>query len=194
LSIVKNLVDMHGGNVRADSAGEGHGATFTITLPSSRIEPPSESTAATAAAADDAFHSVSLGGIRMLVVEDEADTRAFLKHLLESCGASVDIAASAPEALALWPTVRPELLISDIGLPDMDGYDLMQRIRQKEVGDGGGIPAVALTAYARSEDRTRALLAGYQAHLAKPVEPTELLATIASFAEFIQAQRRKDVT
>jgi PAS domain S-box-containing protein len=191
LSIVKNLVELHGGSVRVDSAGEGKGATFTIALPASRIDAPAEPTRATVSSADDAFNTVSLGGIRMLVVEDEPASREFLTHLLESRGATVAAAASAPEALTVFPAVRPEILISDIGLPEMDGYDLMQQIRQKDVGEGGAIPAVALTAYARSEDRTRALLAGYQAHLAKPVEPAELLATIASFAELIEAQRRK---
>jgi PAS domain S-box-containing protein len=191
LSIVKTLVEMHGGSVRADSPGEGQGATFTMTLPSSRIEAPPALIPTTTAAADEAVHTVSLGGIRMLVVEDEPDTREFLKRLLESRGASVALATSAPDALAIWEVVRPELLISDIGLPGMDGYDLMQQIRLKDVGDGGGIPAVALTAYARSEDRTRALLAGFQAHLAKPVEPAELLATIASFAELIETRRKE---
>jgi PAS domain S-box-containing protein len=190
LSIVKNLVELHGGSVQADSPGEGKGATFTILLPASRADVSPEPTPV-AAPSDDAFKTVSLGGIRMLVVEDEPDTREFLKHLLESRGATVASAASAPEALDLFPAVRPEILISDIGLPAMDGYDLMQHIRQKDVREGGAIPAVALTAYARSEDRTRALLAGYQAHLAKPVEPAELLATLASFADLIEAQRRK---
>jgi CheY-like chemotaxis protein len=190
LSIVKNLVELHGGDVRADSPGEGKGATFTIALPSSHIDALPEPEPASVAA-HDALETLSLHGIRMLVVEDEADTREFLQRLLESRGATVVTVASAPEALTQFPEVRPELLISDIGLPGVDGYDLMQQIRQKDVGDGGGIPAVALTAYARTEDRTRALLAGYQAHLAKPVEPTELLATIASFAELIEAQRRK---
>jgi PAS domain S-box-containing protein len=191
LSIVKNLVEMHGGSVRADSPGENQGATFMITLPCSRIDAAEAPAPAKAGGADAALQAVSLGGIRMLVVEDEPDTREFLKRLLEGHGASVAVAASAPEALAMWARLRPELLISDIGLPGMDGYDLMQQIREQD-GGAGGTPAVALTAYARSEDRTRALLAGFQAHLAKPVEPTELLATIASFAELIEAQRRKE--
>jgi CheY-like chemotaxis protein len=92
--------------------------------------------------------------------------------------------------LSLLPAARPDILISDIGLPEVDGYDLMQRIRQLGADAGGATPAIALTAYARTEDRTRAFRAGYQAHLAKPVEPTELAATIASFAELIEARRR----
>src|SRR5262249_54652132 len=175
LSIVKNLVELQGGSVRADSPGEGKGATFTITLPSSRMDTLPEPTVATAPSADDAFRTVSLDGIRMLVVEDQPDTLEFLKRLLELRVATVATAASAPEALTRCREVRPEILISDIGLPGIDGYDLMQQIRQNDADEGGAIPAVALTAYARSEDRTRALLAGYQAHLAKPVEPAELL-------------------
>lgn len=96
----------------------------------------------------------------------------------------------ATEALAKLPECEADILISDIGLPDMDGYELMQRVRRLEDKNCGAIPAIALTAYARTEDRTRALRAGFQAHLAKPVEPSELVATIASFAEFIDAQRR----
>jgi CheY-like chemotaxis protein/nitrogen-specific signal transduction histidine kinase len=193
LSIVKNLVQLHGGTVRADSSGEGKGATFTIRLPASNIEVENlfEPVPGTSASDEEALQAVTLDAIRVLIVEDEPDTREFLQRLLESRGAAVVTARSATEALSVFPRVRPEILVSDIGLPEIDGYDLMQQIRQKDAREGGGIPAIALTAYARSEDRTRALLAGYQAHLAKPVEPTELLATIASFGELIDAQRRK---
>jgi CheY-like chemotaxis protein len=125
----------------------------------------------------------------VLVVEDEADAAEFVKQLLENYGAAVVIATSAREALEVLSTTPPDILISDIGLPEMDGYQLLERVRQKDVADGGRIPAIALTAFARSEDRTRALLAGYQAHLAKPIESAELVATVASFVELVKTQR-----
>lgn len=125
----------------------------------------------------------------MLLVEDESDAAEFVKRLLEDYGAEVTTARSAPEALQLLTSAVPDILIGDIGLPEMDGYQLIERIRRKSVAEGGTIPAVALTAFARSEDRTRALRAGYQAHVAKPVESAELVATVASFADLIKARR-----
>ena len=141
--------------------------------------------------AKDPWDVVTLEGIRVLVVEDEPDTRDFLKRLLEGHGAAVVAAGSVREALSLFKSERPDMLISDIGLPDVDGYDLVQQIREGGEGGRGGIPAIALTAYARAEDRMRAMRAGYQVHIAKPVEPVELLAAIASFAGLIEAQRRR---
>ena len=187
LSIVKHLAELHGGMVRADSAGEGKGATFTITLPSGRAGAVSVATAATVVGAR-ATEEISLDRIRVLVVEDEPDTREFVQRLLEGHGATVMTAASAGEALSLVEQWGPDLLISDIGLPDVDGYDLMEQIRRSDADQRAKIPAIALTVYARSEDRTRAFLAGYQAHVAKPVEPVELVATVASFAELIEAR------
>jgi PAS domain S-box-containing protein len=186
LSIVKHLVELHGGAVTAESPGEGKGSTFSIVLPASVASaPPYEH-----GTAPEPQHPVSLESMRMLVVEDEPDTRDFLKRLLETHGAIVATAASADEALTAFQQERPDILISDIGLPDTDGYELMQRMRQAEGPRGSKVPAIALTAYARAEDRTRALRAGYQAHLAKPVEPAELLVTIASFAGLVDARRR----
>jgi PAS domain S-box-containing protein len=188
LSIVKHLAELHGGRVRADSAGEGKGATFTITFPSSRIGevlPPSDASIVRQAQATD---EISLERLRVLVVEDEPDTREFVQRLLEGRGATVTTAASAAEALSAIKHSVPDLLISDIGLPDVDGYDLMEEIRRSDATDIAKIPAIALTAYARSEDRTRAFLAGYQAHVAKPVESFELVVTVASFAELIEAR------
>jgi len=181
LSIVKHLVDLHGGTIRADSPGEGQGATFTVLLPSGALTE-------TAKAADDEPQRTSepgetLRGLRILVVEDEADTRDFLGRFLAAHGAQVVTAGSAAEALAELPNSKADLLISDIGLPEVDGYDLLRRIRETEAGSGGGIPAIALTAYARVEDRARAFRAGYQAHVAKPVEPADLLAAIARIAQ-----------
>jgi CheY-like chemotaxis protein len=127
----------------------------------------------------------------VLLIEDEPDSAEFVKHLLEMHGAEVLVAGSARDALQHVTHTQLDMIISDIGLPEMDGYELMAEIRQRHLGDDRGIPAVALTAYARSDDRTRALLAGYQAHLTKPVDPTELVATVASFTEFARARRNE---
>ena len=194
LSIVKNLVEFHGGTVRAHSEGEGQGATFTITLPLVALPTLREESRAGTGSAAPMAERISLDDIRVLVVEDEHDAAEFLKRLLEDFGATVTIAASAREALDLLASTPADVLISDIGLPGMDGYQLMEQVRRKGVDDGGGIPALALTAFARSEDRTRALLAGYQAHLTKPIESTELVATVASFVDLVNAQRGRRTT
>jgi PAS domain S-box-containing protein len=191
LSIVKNLVEFHGGSVTAQSDGEGKGAVFTITLPLAASPALREASLAPAASMAAITEGLSLAGIRVLVVEDEEDAAELLKRILEDFGADVTTAASAREALDLIATERPDILISDIGLPEMDGYQLMELIRRRETSDGGAIPAVALTAFARSEDRTRALRAGFQAHLSKPFESTELVATVASFVELANAQRAR---
>ncbi len=118
-----------------------------------------------------------------MIVEDEQDTREFLGRFLVSYGAEIIAAASAAEALALLPAASVNFLISDIGLPDVDGYELLHAIRRMDASSAGGIPAIALTAYARAEDRMLAFRAGYQAHMAKPVEPRELVATIVDLAK-----------
>jgi PAS domain S-box-containing protein len=183
LAIVKHLVELHGGTITADSAGEGHGATFVVVLPASvlpeTVDGIAESDARTRESSEPA---VCLDGVRVLIVEDEPDTSEFIRRFLVTHGADVVTASSAAEALSLLPASGADILVSDIGLPEVDGYELIQRIRRMDAKNGGGIPAVALTAYARSEDRALALRAGYQAHLAKPAEPAELLATIARFA------------
>jgi PAS domain S-box-containing protein len=194
LSIVKNLVEFHGGMVNAASEGEGRGATFTISLPLAAPPALMEDALTPATAADAITNEVSLAGIRVLVVEDELDAAEFVKMLLEKRGAEVTIATTAREALAMLTTTHTDVLVSDIGLPEMDGFELMEHVRQQELGTGGSIPAVALTAFARSEDRTRALLAGYQAHLTKPVELNELVATVASFADLAIARRNNRST
>jgi len=188
LSIVKSLVDFHGGSIRGESEGEGKGAKFTVTLPLA-APPDLREGSLGPAPSSHAGDEVSLATIRVLLVEDESDAAEFVKRLLEDYGAEVTTARSAPEALQLLTSAVPDILIGDIGLPEMDGYQLIERIRRKSVAEGGTIPAVALTAFARSEDRTRALRAGYQAHVAKPVESAELVATVASFADLIKARR-----
>jgi len=188
LSIVKHLAELHGGTVRADSAGIGRGATFTVVLPSS-VAPAVGGAPSEVGPRDPVHPHDSLRGIRILVIEDEPDTREFLERFLTGHGAQVVLARSAAQALAhIDDTV--DIIVGDIGLPDVDGYDLMRRVRKLPANAGGVTPAIALTAYARTEDRTRAFNAGYQAHLAKPIEPAELVATISSFAGLIEARRQ----
>ena len=124
----------------------------------------------------------SLDGISVLVVDDESDARALVKRLLEGCGAKVITASSASEALMLVLSERPQMIVSDIGMPGEDGYEFMRKVRALPADQGGRTPAAALTAFARSEDRTRALRAGYQTHVTKPVELAELAAVVASLA------------
>jgi PAS domain S-box-containing protein len=188
LSIVRNLVELHGGNVRAASPGHGRGATFTVALPQAAPPELREAALMPVMSAKANTSAVSLATIHVLLVEDDADAAGFVRRLLENHGAQVRVVASAQAALDVLATGSADILISDIGLPEMDGYQLIERIRQKG-GATGGILAVALTAFARSEDRTRALLAGYQAHLSKPIESGELVATVASFADLVVARR-----
>jgi PAS domain S-box-containing protein len=182
LSIVKSLVEMHGGTVQAKSEGENRGATFTITLPLSLVHtsPPDPERRHPRAphGRDVPYQPLSLEGLTVLTVDDESDARDLVRRLLEDCGAKVVTAASAEEAIRLLDAGPINLLISDIGMPSADGYELVRRVRQR----GGNVPAIALTAYARSEDRTRAMLAGFVGHVSKPVEPAELIATVASLA------------
>jgi PAS domain S-box-containing protein len=188
LAIVKQLVELHGGTVRASSAGEGQGATFCIELPAMVIQATDDSQAArkhprAGALADcTSYDHPSLEGISVLTVDDEPDARDLLRRILEECGAKVFSAASAEEGLQILKRERPQMIISDIGMPDEDGYAFIRQVRSLKPEEGGRTPAAALTAFARSEDRTRALRAGYQSHLAKPVEATELTAVVASLA------------
>ena len=185
LAIVKHLVELHGGRVRADSAGEGTGSTFTVTLPASAA-PSAIAAGPPPVSATDALTAVALDGVRVLVVEDEPDTLQFLKRLFENHGAAVITAASAAAAMEAFARDQVAVLISDIGLPGVDGYDLMRQIRSLRP-EGHRVAAIALTAYARAEDRTRALRAGYQAHVTKPVDGAELVAMVASLMELTTA-------
>jgi PAS domain S-box-containing protein len=184
LSIVKNLVELHGGEIHASSAGLGKGSAFTFQLPLSvaGLAAAPESRKGEDAALFEEPGDPSLEGLKILVVDDEPDTREVLQRLLESGEAQVLLASSAREALTLLGQERPHLLISDIGMPQEDGYWLIQQVRALAPEDGGAIPAVALTALARSEDRLRALRAGFQAHTAKPVETEELIYIAAGLA------------
>jgi len=181
LSIVKHLVELHGGRVHAKSAGEGKGATFVVHLPVKVIhEMPRQRTHPGHASGHLTPEAIDLSGLHVLVVDDEADARDLLRRLLEDCGASVRTAEGALAALAAIDSQRPDLLVSDIGMPDIDGYELLRRVYAATPGDAKRIPAIALTAFARSEDRVRALRAGFAVHVSKPVEPSEIVATVAS--------------
>jgi PAS domain S-box-containing protein len=181
LAISKQLVDLHGGSIQAKSLGEGQGATFVVMLPliilgkggdrAERIHP-------TAAEVSEAIPLPKLDGVRVLVVDDEADALELIKRVLEQQGALVSTARSAEEALQRLESEIPDALISDIGMPGVDGYQFLRRMRAAEP-KGQRIPALALTAFARPDDRKHAILAGYQAHLAKPFDMAELAIVVA---------------
>ena len=186
LSIVKHLTELHGGTVKVKSPGPGMGANFTVELPLLVVQPPAEETQRRHPSCEIASETPdfpSLAGIAVLAVDDEGDAREIIKVVLESCGARVDLAASAAEGLALFQRNRYDVILSDIGMPDEDGFAFMRKIREWERTDGERTPAAAFTAFARTDDRIRVLRAGYQMHLAKPVEPVELAAAVASLAE-----------
>jgi PAS domain S-box-containing protein len=185
LAIVRQLVELHGGTVSATSSE--NGATFTVSLPllPLRVEPQSDAPARVHPKAETGTRldcSQDLDGLRILIVEDEADSRELLNLMFASCGAEVVVAASAAEALKTIGREKFDLLISDIGMPEEDGYSLIRKIRKLTDEEGGAVPAIALTAYARAEDRVKALQSGFQMHVAKPVEAAELIATAANLA------------
>ncbi|MEK6285910.1 MAG: response regulator [Acidobacteriota bacterium] len=184
LSLVRYLVELHGGAVNATSPGEGQGATFTVNLPLRAVLPRSHDGEPPVFGAAGMLKAPSLSGVWVLVVDDEADARELVATLLQQCGARVTAVASAEEALdvlAAGETGRqPDVIVSDISMPDADGHELIRRVRELAAERGGHIPAVALTAYGRSVDRIRALSAGFQMHMPKPVEPAELATVVAS--------------
>jgi PAS domain S-box-containing protein len=195
LAIVKEIVELHGGTVRAKSAGDGQGAAFVVTLPllllKNKAEPTRVHPTASSASVID-IGLTDLSGLKILFVDDEPDARSLVKRLLEECGAQAMAAESAQQALDLARGDKPDVLISDIGMPETDGYEFLRQFRM--AGDSySKVPAIALTAFARSEDRTRALRAGFISHVAKPIEPSELLATIAVVAGRVsQSQNQGD--
>jgi signal transduction histidine kinase/ActR/RegA family two-component response regulator len=182
LAIVRNLVELHGGSARVDSKGPGKGTTFTVSLPmspvrSSRFERPPP---LRLASLPPLGPHPELAGVKILVVDDEADARELIAELLAACHVTVFAAATVAEAMQVLQEKQPDIVVSDIGMPGEDGYDLIRKLRALPASRGGKTPAVALTAYARIEDRTKALIAGYNMHVPKPVEPTELLAVLNS--------------
>jgi PAS domain S-box-containing protein len=184
LAIVRHLVEMHGGSVRASSEGEGKGATFTVMLPIAPVYQVDASGSRVHPGARDLLPANDitdrLDDLTILVVDDEADTRELLRQGLEYCGAKVRVAGSAAEALDELKVSLPDVVISDIGMPGSDGYDLIRQVRRLPAARGGKIAAIALTAYTRTEDRLQALRAGYDMHVPKPVELAELVAVAAS--------------
>ena len=184
LAIVRHLVELHGGTVSAESAGEGKGATFRVMLPITPLYQVDSSVGRVHPAARDLLPpdegTDRLDGLTILVVDDEPDTRELLKQGLEYCGAKVSVAGSAAEAVDSIVESVPDLLISDVGMPGIDGYDLIRQIRELPKDSGGKVAAIALTAYTRTEDRLHALRAGYDMHVPKPVELAELVAVAAS--------------
>jgi len=185
LAVVKHLVELHGGEVSAHSPGEGKGATFVVKLPvpiadvpvggRSRVHPRVTSVELPAS-------TVRLDGVRVLVVDDDPSALDLAEQILTGAGATLRTCTSAPEALDVLQRWRPDVLVSDIEMPEEDGYSLIRRVRALRPESGGKIPAVALTAYGRSQDRVLALSAGYSMHVPKPVDPAELRTIIASVA------------
>jgi CheY-like chemotaxis protein/two-component sensor histidine kinase len=183
LSIVKQLVELHGGSVTARSAGEGQGATFVVSFPLAPIQTSKTRThPASLNAAVPEHLGISLAGIKVLIIDDEADACQLIKRVLAGYQADVITAPSAKEGIEAVKSLKPNVIVCDIGMPEMDGYQFIREVRSMPASIGGRTPALALTAFARSEDRTRAIIAGYQVHVPKPIEPQELVVTIASLA------------
>jgi CheY-like chemotaxis protein len=177
LAIVRHIVELHGGTVTAGSAGEGRGATFTVTLPLLKLPLNRAESDLLSSRQED---SSGLDGLRVWIVDDSATGRRMLKQWLEMSGAQVTAMASAWEALKTLDDSTPEVLLSDVGMPGMDGYTLMRQVRAREPEHGGNIPAIALSGYATAEDRERALAAGFQLHMAKPLKLDEVVRAIAT--------------
>jgi CheY-like chemotaxis protein len=183
LAIVKHLVSAHGGSVRATSAGEGKGASFVVELPARSVVPAIGRPARSNPTMDPVgvvTNGPRIDGLRLLIVDDEEDALDLVGEVLRQQGAEVHLAGSAAEALEKFRTVRPDVIVSDIGMPHTDGYSLIRRIRALPAEAGGRTPAVALTAYARAEDAQRAFVAGYQMHVTKPVDPAQLTSVVAN--------------
>ena len=172
-----------------ESVGEGLGASFIVSLPLASIGDRRAQHAAASAASSPRSRYITLSGIKILVIDDESDSRELINEVLTECDADVITAASAAEGLELLQSRRPDVIISDIGMPEKDGYQLIREVRNLPAAHGGKTPAIALTAFARSEDRTRAMMAGYQMHLSKPVESHELIATIGSLSKWTRKPR-----
>ena len=191
LAIVRHIVEMHGGTVEASSAGEGQGATFRVRLPLMAVQPELVETRREHPRTErrEALTGLSgLEGIRVLAVDDEEDALALLRVVLEAAGADVTTISSPLTALERIADINPQVLVLDVGMPEMDGFELIARIRQSGNPSIRNIPAAALTAFARSEDRTRALRSGFEMHLAKPVDPGELVASVATLARRVKTK------
>ena len=182
LAIVRHLVEAHGGTVRAESGGQGHGSVFVVTLPLRTAD------VANAAAPVERRRRTSvagreLAGMRALVVDDDADAREMIAQVLIASGAEVETAASAAEAMVILGEKKVDVLLADIGMPGTDGYSLMQDVRRHASGVVRAVPAIAVTAYAREQDRLSALAAGFQAHVPKPIDVDALRSTVKRVME-----------
>jgi CheY-like chemotaxis protein len=185
LAIVRHLAELHGGNVSVASGGEGKGTTFRVRLPimivhadpgaagRQRVEGPM---------AEGGLRLLDLEGVRIVAVDDDRDARLLVREILSAAGAEVHTAESAEQALDLLASVKPQVLLADLGLPQMDGFALIRRVREADDPLVRDVAAAALTAYARSEDRAKALRSGYEIHLSKPIDPSELVAAMAALA------------
>jgi len=186
LAIARHLVELHGGEIHVASQGEGRGTTFTVNLPLTSARHDDDNSQPLSPASRDiqlpTDYYATLDGLRVLVVDDETDTRELVAFTLSRCGAEVQTSTTAEEALSTLETWKPDVLVSDIGMPGVDGYEFIRRVRELDTGLKGRIPAVALTAYAGVDDHQRALSAGFQMHLAKPLVPNELVAVVATLA------------
>ncbi|MEO7273933.1 MAG: ATP-binding protein, partial [Vicinamibacterales bacterium] len=186
LSIAKQLAEMHGGTIEALSGGRGQGATFRLQLPLMIVHPPrdvSERVHPRSAAGARAMPIGDLKGVRVLAVDDDRDALTLVAEVLDAAGAQVTTAGSAEEALRSLEADPPSVLITDLGMPHVDGFQLIEQVRRHRNPVVRRMPAAALTAYARSDDRVKALRAGFQVHLAKPIDPAELVTTIAALVE-----------
>jgi PAS domain S-box-containing protein len=198
LAIVRHLAELHGGSVRAESAGEGAGATFTVSLPVAAENEAQISAAnislseskSEAAARINSLKTADLTGLCVLLVDDERDTLEVLRTALTGCGATVRTSISASEALETFLEWQPNVLISDLGMPNEDGFSLIRKVRALTAEQGNDVPAAALTAYVREEDRISALEAGFQAHISKPVDPTEFAIEVAALAKNHQYHKK----
>jgi CheY-like chemotaxis protein len=190
LSIVRHIVELHGGEIVAASQGSGRGASFTVKLPLLGMGEGTGGPLQRHPRASDGLANVMLGRldkIKVLLVDDEPNANEAVQALLDSCGAEVRVAGSAAQALQMLDVWRPDVLISDIAMPEEDGYVLIKKIRARTARQSGDIPAAALTAYAKTDDRVSILAAGFQMYLSKPADPGELIAVVASLA----ARRRR---
>jgi CheY-like chemotaxis protein len=183
LAITRQLVELHGGKIEAKSEGEGRGCTFTVHLPVGATPVPGQPRSSSRPPLP-IPRPPQLQGLRVLVVDDEDDARQLVKAVLEDCGCIVTTAGGVDQALQAFERDVPSMLISDIGMPGRDGYELIRRVRTLPRDKGGDVPAAALTGYARAEDRRQLLNAGYSMHIAKPVEPAELVAVVVSLTRF----------
>jgi PAS domain S-box-containing protein len=188
LAITRQLVELHGGHITAASEGEGYGATFTVQVPAAIDAEIAGPASERSPASRSATPLPQLAGLLVLVVDDAPDARELVSHLLTDCGCTVKTAATVDEALAAFRQQKPDILLSDVGMPGRDGYDLIREIRALPKDRGGEVPAAALTAYARGEDRRQLLQAGYSVHLPKPIDPDELIAVVVSLTRFLDRQ------